>query len=185
MLALYNYATEILVSPSRENPSQGTLSIPGLGSFQCALGRAGCIDAQNKREGDGCTPKGEYLLRKLWYRADRLDSPPQTGIPVQQIAQDDIWIDAADHALYNRATKAAAIQPGVSHEEMCRQDHVYDIVVEIGCNDDPPIAGQGSAIFMHLAREGYPPTAGCIALALPDMIRVVSCIGPETFLKIS
>jgi L,D-peptidoglycan transpeptidase YkuD (ErfK/YbiS/YcfS/YnhG family) len=52
---------------------------------------------------------------------------------------------------------------------MWREDGVYDLVVELGYNDDPVVAGAGSAIFLHLARPDYPPTEGCVALAEADL----------------
>jgi L,D-peptidoglycan transpeptidase YkuD (ErfK/YbiS/YcfS/YnhG family) len=56
-----------------------------------------------------------------------------------------------------------------SAERLWRDDHVYDLVVVLGHNDDPPVAGLGSAIFLHLARDGYPGTEGCVALAREDV----------------
>ena len=53
---------------------------------------------------------------------------------------------------------------------MWRDDDLYDIVVVLGHNDDPPVPGSGSAIFMHVARPGFAPTEGCVALALPDLV---------------
>lgn len=172
-----SYDVEIIVSRS-------TLTIAGLGTFQCAIGRSGIIAAAEKREGDGHTPRGSFKLRKLWYRPDVYPTPPATGLPVQAIEADDIWIDQSEHPLYNKAARAAEIPPGVSHEEMWREDNQYDIVVEIGYNDDPPVPGKGSAIFMHIAREGYLPTAGCVALQRADLEQVVARIGPETVIRI-
>ncbi len=51
-----------------------------------------------------------------------------------------------------------------------RADHVYDLIVPLGYNDDPVVPGKGSAIFMHVAKPDYAPTEGCVALALPDLL---------------
>ena len=40
----------------------------------------------------------------------------------------------------------------------------------LGWNDAPPRRGRGSAIFLHVARDDYAPTEGCIALALTDLL---------------
>jgi L,D-peptidoglycan transpeptidase YkuD (ErfK/YbiS/YcfS/YnhG family) len=56
---------------------------------------------------------------------------------------------------------------------MWREDDVYDIVVPMGYNDKPVVAGLGSAIFMHVARPDYSPTAGCIALKQEDLLEVL------------
>ena len=44
----------------------------------------------------------------------------------------------------------------------------------LGWNDSPPVRNRGSAIFLHLARPDYAPTAGCIALSRPDMLSVLA-----------
>lgn len=154
----------------------GRLEIGGK-SYRCAVGSGGVVDAALKKEGDGATPAGSYLFRRVHYRPDRLDVP-ETGLPVDAITKSDGWSDD-DHDAdnYNRLVK---LPYDGSHEQLWRQDHLYDIVAEIGYNDDPPIAGKGSAIFMHVAREAYTPTAGCIALSLPDLLEILKQINPET-----
>jgi L,D-peptidoglycan transpeptidase YkuD (ErfK/YbiS/YcfS/YnhG family) len=67
---------------------------------------------------------------------------------------------------------------------MWRDDDLYDYVVELGWNDAPRIAGRGSAIFMHLARPGFLPTEGCVALRQRDMERLLPLLGPETVLVV-
>jgi L,D-peptidoglycan transpeptidase YkuD (ErfK/YbiS/YcfS/YnhG family) len=61
-----------------------------------------------------------------------------------------------------------------SHEALWRADNVYDVIVELGYNDDPIIPGLGSAIFMHVARPKYDSTEGCVALALEDLLTLLS-----------
>ncbi len=67
---------------------------------------------------------------------------------------------------------------------MWREDGLYDYVIELGWNDDPPLPGRGSAIFMHITREGYTPTEGCVALRRRDMERLLPHLGPQTILII-
>jgi L,D-peptidoglycan transpeptidase YkuD (ErfK/YbiS/YcfS/YnhG family) len=50
----------------------------------------------------------------------------------------------------------------------------------LGHNDDPVIPGMGSAIFMHLADPQGRPTAGCVALKLDDLKRLLSRCSPQT-----
>ncbi|WP_439817334.1 L,D-transpeptidase family protein [Zavarzinia sp. CC-PAN008] len=143
------------------------------GRFRCAIGRGGFV--VDKREGDGGTPVGTFALRRLCYRADRL-AMPSTRLEVRAIRPDDGWCDDPASPAYNRPVR---LPFAASHEEMWRDDHVYDLVVVLGHNDDPPVPGAGSAIFMHLARADYAPTAGCVALALPDLLQVLAVCGPE------
>jgi L,D-peptidoglycan transpeptidase YkuD (ErfK/YbiS/YcfS/YnhG family) len=67
---------------------------------------------------------------------------------------------------------------------MWREDGLYDLVVILGHNDDPPQPGLGSAIFLHLARESYAPTEGCVALSRPDLETVLALATPGATLEI-
>lgn len=149
--------------------------------FRCALGKGGVIGADLKREADGASPLGIWPMRRLFYRADRL-ARPETGLPAIALRERDGWCDAADHPLYNRPV---TLPFAASHETLWREDHVYDLIVELGHNDDPVVPGLGSAIFFHLAREDYRPTEGCIALAREDMLQVLRLCDPGTLLEIS
>ena len=145
----------------------------------CAIGRSG-ID-HRKREGDGLTPVGVWPMRRVLYRPDRLPAP-DTGLATSALEPDDGWCDdPADPVRYNRPVK---LPYDGSHERMWRDDHLYDIVVVLGHNDDPPVSGMGSAIFMHVARDDYGPTEGCIALSREDLLRVLSRCGPRTVVRV-
>jgi L,D-peptidoglycan transpeptidase YkuD (ErfK/YbiS/YcfS/YnhG family) len=136
----------------------GPLSIP------VALGRSG-IKA-NKREGDGGTPRGRFHLVRLWWRADRAPRP-RTLLPVRRIGAHDAWCEDPHHRLYNRPVHRA---PNVPGDRLRRADHLYDFIIEIDHNTRPRVTGRGSAVFIHLARPGLLPTAGCIALT-PGRLR--------------
>ncbi|MEX2618524.1 MAG: L,D-transpeptidase family protein [Alphaproteobacteria bacterium] len=151
--------------------ADGTLQA-GAARLRCALGRSGIRDA--KTEGDGATPRGCYALRRVLYRADRLP-PPETGLALAAIAPQDGWCDAPDDPAYNRPV---TLPYPASAESLWRDDGLYDVVVVLGHNDDPPVAGKGSAIFMHVARPGYAPTEGCVALAIDDLLDVLRRCGP-------
>ena len=104
------------------------------------------------------------------YRADRL-ATPSTGLPVSVIARDDGWCDEPADGRYNQLVK---LPYAASHEEMWRDDGLYDLVVIIGYNDAPVAAGQGSAIFMHVRAPDGSPTSGCVALAKEDLLKVLA-----------
>ncbi|MDE1152595.1 MAG: L,D-transpeptidase family protein [Micavibrio sp.] len=136
------------------------------GAARCALGKAGVIAADDKREGDNKSPAGVWPIRHVLYRPDAYPNGPVTALPAQAIAPDDGWCDAPADPAYNRPVK---LPYPASAERMWRDDHVYDLVLVLGHNDDPPVPGRGSAIFLHLARDGYPGTEGCVALARADV----------------
>lgn len=144
-----------------------------LGSMRiaCAIGRSG-ISAR-KREGDGATPLGGFRLLEVRWRADR-GLPPATGLPRRVIRRPDGWCDAIGDRNYNRPVRHPY---PASAEAMWRADEVYDIVVVLSANVRPRVQGRGSAIFMHLARPDYTPTAGCVALSKRDMRLVLARVG--------
>ena len=133
----------------------------------CALGRAGV--RSNKREGDGASPEGTFLMRRLFYRADRLAQPP-TGLTMQAIDEGCGWCDDPVDLAYNRQVK---LPYKARAERLWREDGLYDLVVVLGYNDDPVVPGKGSAIFLHIARDDYGPTEGCVALSRADLLEVL------------
>ncbi len=137
-----------------------------VGGWQvpCAIGRAGVT--RMKREGDGATPAGRWPLRKGFFRADRLPPPDCPGLVFEPILPRWGWCDAPDDPRYNRAVN---LPYPASAERLWRGDPLYDVVLVMGYNDRPPIPGQGSAIFLHVARPNYGPTEGCVALAQPHL----------------
>jgi len=137
--------------------------------LRCALGKGGIRHPAEKHEGDGATPMARMPLRRVLFRADR-GPPPRCAVPVEPIALDDGWCDDPAHRSYNRPVR---LPFDASHEKLWREDHVYDVIGVLGWNDDPVERGRGSAIFLHLAREDYRPTEGCIALDPRDLRRVL------------
>jgi L,D-peptidoglycan transpeptidase YkuD (ErfK/YbiS/YcfS/YnhG family) len=146
---------------------EGRLAFRGM-TFRAAVGRSGVRG--DKQEGDGATPAGRLPLRRVLYRADR-SLPPECAVPVEPIAPADGWCDDENQPDYNRMIRL----PHDGHyEELWRQDGIYDVIGVLGWNDDPVRRGRGSAIFLHAARSDYQPTEGCVALALPDLLRLLA-----------
>ena len=67
---------------------------------------------------------------------------------------------------------------------MWREDGLYDVVVVVGYNDDPPEGEWGSAIFLHIAREDMGPTHGCVAFARGDLLELLPLLTPNTRLRV-
>lgn len=156
-VALPRLLTRLRVFASVHDRRKGFL-VAGTAIFPCALGRSGIrID---KREGDGGTPRASLPLRRVLWRADK-GPRPRTLLPVRAIRPRDAWCDDAADRRYNRLIDRP---PGEAQERLTREDDLYDVIVELGWNDAPVRRGRGSAIFWHLARPGFTPTAGCVAV---------------------
>lgn len=128
------------------------------------------------------SPLGAWKIREVFYRKDRVFKP-KTQLFVSEISESDGWCDDPNAPeYYNRKVKLPFPH---RHEKLWREDHVYDIVVVLGYNDDPPVPGHGSAIFMHLKRGDYEGTEGCVALAMDDLLAVLKDAKPGDVVRIS
>jgi len=163
----------IQVRAAAGNPCRGWL-MAGPRTIPVALGSGGII--ANKREGDGGTPKGVFRPKRLWWRADR-HPRPQTFLPVRAIRPDDAWCEDPTSRHYNRPLQ---LGHGDGGDRLRRDDHLYDFIIEIDHNTRPRVAGLGSAVFIHVARDAFGPTAGCVALRRDDLRRLLSRLGPRT-----
>jgi L,D-peptidoglycan transpeptidase YkuD (ErfK/YbiS/YcfS/YnhG family) len=153
--------------------------VAGPLAWPVALGRGG-IKA-NKREGDGGTPRGTFVLRRLWWRADRVPRP-RTGLPMRRIQPNDGWCEDPHDRRYNRPVK---LPKRSTADRLWRADALYDLIIEIDHNTRPRIAGRGSAVFIHIARDKFAPTAGCIALDANALRRLIERLGPQTRIDIA
>jgi L,D-peptidoglycan transpeptidase YkuD (ErfK/YbiS/YcfS/YnhG family) len=144
----------------------------------CALGRSGITRA--KREGDGASPVGIFALLQGFYRADH-GPRPRSGLRLRPIRPRDGWSDDPADRRYNCPVPLPC---PTGHEVLWREDHLYDIVIDIAWNRGPIRRGRGSAIFLHLARPGFEPTAGCVAVEPAKARRLLERIGPGTRIEI-
>lgn len=160
--------------------SNGAFEI-GARTTRCAVGPGGTVAAADKREGDGKSPLGVWVIRRVLYRPDR-GPPPATTLPLAPIAPNDGWCDDPTDLAYNRPV---ALPYPASAEHLWRDDEAYDLIAILGHNDDPPVPGLGSAIFLHLAKPGFPPTQGCVALSRADMEEVLRLAGPGSAVEIA
>ncbi|OFX01885.1 MAG: hypothetical protein A3D94_05605 [Alphaproteobacteria bacterium RIFCSPHIGHO2_12_FULL_66_14] len=146
--------------------------------WRCTLGAGGV--REDKVEGDAATPAGEFPLRRVYFRNDRLVLP-KVALPARPINEHDGWCDDPRAPTYNRLVH---VPNDWSHEKMWREDGLYDLVVVVGYNDDPPEGEWGSAIFLHVAREDYAPTRGCVAFAQADLLELLPLLTRETRLRV-
>lgn len=164
---------EITIRTAAGNRQRGWLQLDGR-AIPVALGRGGILT--DKREGDGGTPRGVFHPVRLWWRADR-HARPRTALPVRRITTVDAWSEDPADRHYNQPIQIRDGEPG---DRLKREDHLYDFIIEIDHNTRPRIPGRGSAVFLHLARDNFAATAGCVGMTKRAMLRLLTRLGPET-----
>tara|TARA_B100001093_G_scaffold415621_1_gene406097 strand:- start:1599 stop:2093 length:495 start_codon:yes stop_codon:yes gene_type:complete len=142
--------------------------------FQCSIGKSGF--SENKKEGDGFTPVGTFYIENVYYRADKIKNL-DTNINKIIINKFDGWCDDPIQKEYNQLIH---FPYNFSAEKLYRNDYLYNIVCVLNYNTNPVKPGLGSAIFMHVAKDDFKPTEGCIALKQEDLIFLLSLIDNKT-----
>jgi len=174
----HDVLTEVLTVQADSGDSSLGWAVLGPKRWRCTVGAGGV--REDKVEGDAATPAGEFPLRRIYFRNDRLVLP-KVRLPARPIGRHDGWCDDPHSPAYNRLVR---IPNDSSHEKMWREDGLYDLLVVVGYNDDPPEGEWGSAIFLHMAREDMSPTRGCVAFARADLLELVTLLGPKTRLRV-
>jgi L,D-peptidoglycan transpeptidase YkuD (ErfK/YbiS/YcfS/YnhG family) len=159
------------------DPRKGRV-VAGALSLPCALGRAGI--RRDKREGDGATPVGRFRALQAFYRPGSVRRP-RTRLPLSPTTPRDGWCDDPRDRNYNRPIR---LPYPARHERLQRDDVLYDVLVDLAYNRGPVRKGRGSAIFLHCAKPGFPPTEGCLAVDPRVIARLIARIGPETLVEI-
>lgn len=153
--------------------------------YMCSVGKNGIAHSSIKTEGDQKTPSGFFHLREIFYRADRISLDESTiQLPIKQLSITDGWCDDPKHPDYNKFVNLRIFDNKISHENLWREDNIYDIIVVVGYNDVNIIPGKGSAIFIHIARNRYNGTAGCIAFSKKDLMEILPKLTTNTKLVV-
>jgi L,D-peptidoglycan transpeptidase YkuD (ErfK/YbiS/YcfS/YnhG family) len=169
--------TTILVRPAPGKRSRALVQL-GPVVVPAAIGRAGRTVL--KREGDGATPVAAMKLLYGFRRAERRERLV-TPLAIRRIRADMLWCDAPGDANYDRLVTAPFRQ---SHEEMKRKDGLYDICLVMDWNISCRARNRGSAIFFHLIKPGYEPTAGCVAVSRRNMQRLLPFLRKGTVVRV-
>jgi len=147
--------------------------------FRCALGEAGI--GRKLKEGDKITPVGLFKIIKVYYRPDKIKKII-TNFKKTKIKKNMGWCDDSKSHAYNRQIK---LPSKFGHEKLYRKDNIYNLIAALNYNMNPTVKKKGSAIFIHIAKKNYEPTAGCIALKKGDLIKLLKQIKKNTKIKIS
>ena len=147
--------------------------------FRCALGKNGI--GKKIKEGDNITPRGTFKITKIYYRPDKIKKLI-TFFKKIKIKKNMGWCDDPKSKFYNKQIK---LPYKFGHERLYRSDNIYDIIAVLNYNINPIIKNKGSAIFLHIAKNNYKLTAGCVAIKKNNLIKLLKIIKKNTKLKIS
>ena len=170
------HAQALLVLAEDDRPQRARIStwekkdgewVEKFSSMSAVLGRNGLAAPGEKKEGDGRTPSGSFELKRAFGYASRA----VTGLEYRQATADDFWVDDPVSPQYNRWVTGAP--PAVSHEVLRRDDRLYEYAAVIEYNTAPVVPGYGSAIFLHVWRGQDIPTAGCVAVSVKNMKKLL------------
>ena len=147
--------------------------------FRCALGRAGI--KKKEKEGDNITPRGIFKIIKIYYRQDKIKKIKAFIEPIK-IKKNMGWCDDSRSNYYNEQIK---LPNKFSCERLHRNDNLYDIILVLNYNTHPTIKKKGSAIFIHVSKNSYKKTKGCIALKKKHLLKLIPLIKKNTKIKIN
>ena len=145
---------------------------------KCAIGKRGITS--RKVEGDKCTPKGRFKLKYIFYRKERVKNI-RSNLKAIPLKKSFGWCDDVKSKFYNKLIKFPF---KYSAEKLYLKNNIYDIIVIIDYNLKPIRKKKGSAIFIHVAKNNYSPTLGCIALSKKDLRYLISIVNKNSYLKI-
>ncbi len=142
-----------------------------LPEFAGSIGAKGFASIGEKREGDGKSPTGIFpLMMAFGY-----DPSVETKMPYRQATEDDFWVDDAGSEDYNKWVRGKP--NATSWEKMRRDSDQYKYGLVIGYNMDPVVKGKGSAIFLHVWRDGG-ATLGCVSMPEEMVLRILRWLDP-------
>tara|TARA_Y200000002_G_C22348337_1_gene523947 strand:+ start:119 stop:619 length:501 start_codon:yes stop_codon:yes gene_type:complete len=145
---------------------------------KCAIGKRGI--GNKKKEGDLITPKGQYKIKYILYRKDRIKKI-QTKLKKFQIKKNMGWCDDRNSKKYNKLVK---LPSNYGYEKLYKKENIYDIILVLNYNMNPILKGRGSAIFIHISKKNYKKTEGCIAIKKIDLLKILKELKINTKVKI-
>ena len=146
---------------------------------KCAIGKRGI--RKKRKEGDLITPKGNYSIKNVFYRKDRVKNL-KTKLKKNIINKNFGWCDDPKSRKYNQLIKYPF---NYSYEKLYRKDRIYDIIIVLDYNINPIKKNLGSAIFIHVTKSNYIRTKGCVAIKKGSLRKLIQLINKNTKVKIS
>ncbi len=146
--------------------------------MKCAIGKKGI--GYKRKEGDLITPLGQFNIKYILYRKDRVKV--SSKLKKKVIKKNMGWCDDPKSSHYNKLVK---LPFDYKHEKLYKNENVYDIILVLNYNMNPIKKNKGSAIFIHVAKNNFKRTKGCIAIKKISLIKLIKKINPYTKVKIS
>lgn len=145
--------------------------------MKCAIGKKGI--GYKKKEGDLITPKGKFKIKLILYRKDRVKL--KTKLRKVAIQKNMVWCDDPRSQKYNQLVR---LPSNFRHEKLYKKENIYDIVLVLNFNMSPTKKNKGSAIFIHVAKNNYKKTEGCVAIRKFALLKIVRELKTNTKVKI-
>jgi len=140
------------------------LAFPG---FAGSIGEKGFAPVGGKREGDGKSPSGIFPLGTAFGYYPSV----ATRMPYREATDEDYWVDDVDSEDYNKWIRGKP--SAASWERMKRDDDQYKYGLVIEYNTNPVVKGMGSAIFLHVWKDGQ-ATAGCVTMPEERVLKILA-----------
>ena len=150
----------------------------GQYKVKCALGKRGI--GHKKKEGDLITPIGQYKIKFILYRKDRIKKI-QSKLKKVIIKKNMGWCDDPNSEKYN---KLINLPFNFKYEKLFKKENTYDIILVLNYNMNPIKKNKGSAIFIHVVKKNYRKTKGCIAIGKTQLLKIIKKIKNNTKVKI-
>ena len=145
---------------------------------KCAIGKRGI--GLKRKEGDLITPKGNYKIKYIMFRKDRIRNI-KSKVKKIEIKKNMGWCDDPRSKRYNKIVKLPSVY---SHEKLYKKENVYDIIIVLNYNMHPIIKNKGSAIFIHVAKKNYKKTEGCVAVEKKHLLKIIKKLKKNTEVRI-
>ena len=126
------------------------------------------------------TPLGEFNIKYILYRKDRVKV--STKLKKKVIKKNMGWCDDPKSKQYNKLVK---LPFAYNHEKLFKKENIYDIILVLNYNMNPIKKKRGSAIFIHVAKNNFKRTKGCVAIKKISLIKLIKKISSYTKVKIS
>lgn len=116
----------------------------------------------------------------ILYRKDRIKKL-QTKLKKIEIKKNMGWCNDPKSKKYNQLVK---IPSNFKYEKLFKKENIYDLILVLDYNMKPIRKNKGSAIFIHITKNNYKKTEGCVALKKIHLIKIIREIKKSTKVKI-